>query len=1113
MGKGRRTSTSTESTSQTSLIVTLRELIDSGLLSECSFSYGDENDALVAIHDDPSGQGVRKNSPLVWNATKIALLAAKTFARYEEEGNTHLLSVSLEQITVHLLSSEPGHTQQANKMLSKEHPSLVVCENTHWNLAGMCIVTMEVSPQWLSSESTLRHLGKIIYALFSQNKTLLMPSKDHPEHEDPVVSDSESSDFSNILHPTRLVKRGRSGKSLFFRLQEEGGYPVSVCRLLSDMIDVGVSGKSEFPFGSLKDVIDDLEHMASHPNIYLYDAVENFTLGFGQRYYGQKKEMSQLLQISMSLEQSVQSSPVSSALTPAEVVFVSGMPGIGKTHLVSRVGDFLSSLGCWIVAKIKFERGAERKSRQCLFSLFHQLVARIVEMKDGHSEAESSYNLRASKAISDVIDPSGLCILANYIPSIRELIPTAAKRVSIDCEMNLKPWQVTFLLSRLMGALLSLDRFVMLCVDDLQWCEPRIMGMLNEIIVQAGDNKWRCICVGTFRSNEVHYDSHPLMMHFDHLKESKHTNVTEMKLSSLSRDDVIEMLMNEMRLPRRLVLALADIVHKKTVGHALFIVQLLNSLVRDGTISYSPRKLQYDYDQKDLASVKTGESIATIIIANLELLSENDLQNLRIICCFGRQSYVSILHLIEGCPCVQSIGMLSSISTLVSNGILEQAGPVLEFSHDLIHQQVYENMTAEQRTQLQVNIGSFLGSLARLDDAPTEITSIEASVQQLNLSEENNRNNMQLGRILLTAVDLINSAGPECIELESQSVRFAKWNLFAAVEHKKKGNFQSVLHYCKNGISFLGKDIWSESQLSRELYEGAAFASYAIGNATDTKHYAEEIVEHVRFEESLFAQLMILRSLESADEHQHVIARGLAILRSLNFNIPKPTPFTVMETLVKTGSAASKYSMEDIISMQTSTTVDSSKRNALNIVGAVSMACYQTASPYYPLLICAIVNHSLENGVCVESGAAFALLGYYQIYLEGNYDSGKHWGDVAEKILERSTKPNDGRAVLTLKSFLFLWYKPLEKLANDLFDLYEVGMKTGNIDGAMYALCQYWRFSFARGEKLSILSLSYNRFMESMVSFTLLSIFSSTQSMSYNGCPFLLSRLNTALQS
>ena len=118
---------------------------------------------------------------------------------------------------------------------------------------------------------------------------------------------------------------------------------------------------------------------------------------------------------------------------------------VGKTHMVQRVGDFLSSFGCWIVARTKFKRGAEHESRQCISSLFDGLIASIVAMKDCDNEADVTYSRRLSEAISATIDRSSLVKLTEFIPSMRNLIVGYDREgsPSLMAWEELKSWQLT----------------------------------------------------------------------------------------------------------------------------------------------------------------------------------------------------------------------------------------------------------------------------------------------------------------------------------------------------------------------------------------------------------------------------------------------------------------------------------------------------------------------------------------------------------------------------------------------------------------------------------------------------------------------------------------------
>ena len=71
--------------------------------------------------------------------------------------------------------------------------------------------------------------------------------------------------------------------------------------------------------------------------------------------------------------------------------------------------------------------------------------------------------------------------------------------------------------------------------------------------------------MGLYREDEV-TETHPFSIQYSHLQMNSGVTLTDIKLSTLSRDDVIDILMTEFRLPRRVVRDLADVVYKKTAG-------------------------------------------------------------------------------------------------------------------------------------------------------------------------------------------------------------------------------------------------------------------------------------------------------------------------------------------------------------------------------------------------------------------------------------------------------------------------------------------------------------------------------------------------------------------
>ena len=103
---------------------------------------------------------------------------------------------------------------------------------------------------------------------------------------------------------------------------------------------------------------------------------------------------------------------------------------------------------------------------------------------------------------------------------------------------------------------------------------------------------------------------------------------------------------------------------------AFFIVELLNSLVRDGIISYSPKQCQYTWSRDAIDLIQTGESVAELIASNISSMPEKSQRVLRILSCFGIQTDLPLLQVLE----VFEEGMTSQIDEFIDQGILDRAG-------------------------------------------------------------------------------------------------------------------------------------------------------------------------------------------------------------------------------------------------------------------------------------------------------------------------------------------------------------------------------------------------------------------------------------------------------
>jgi len=652
--------------------------------------------------------------------------------------------------------------------------------------------------------------------------------------------------------------------------------------------------------------------MINTPQIYLYNQSQEFytdideKFKIGQGYYGRVNELTDILKIANGIIAAKEAAATQEGNsqemddgsesrdrdTNIDVVLISGSAGSGKSKLVQFVSDYLENMG-WMTLHIKFKRGLEYESKLILSSLFEKLVTNLISMKNGKDEKDRMYAERAISSIQETLDPYiSLDSLSEFVPSLQLLIPamrrnsTSTTTRNNSAKADMSHWQLVFLLVALLQSIIKLDRHIMFCLDDLQWCDATTLSLIREVLVGINGP---FLCIGIYRDNEID-EIHPFANELETLQKANNVNLTEINLPSLSRDDVTDMIMSELRLPRRLVYELADVVYKKTSGHALFVIQFLSALVHDSAIAYSPMKHRFDWDVNKISALQMDDDVASLIVSNLSYLEAQALQSLRMLSCFGTSSELCIFKILDNASSISpGEGIESFLSDLVDRGVIEVSGSRVTFTHDLIQKSVYDNIDANERGKLHRDMANCLASLTSLD-AATHKSSIQGGIDHLYLSDTSSsldEYTIKPSTLIHIATEQINAAGSSFITDKAQRIRYASWNVVAGKQAMDHSNFQMALFNYKNGIVFISEEgLWvneSTHELCLKLHEGAAYCSFALGKSEEVILYANAIIDNVSFEDSLLAQDLLLKALRGSGElgFSDDIARGIAVLRML----------------------------------------------------------------------------------------------------------------------------------------------------------------------------------------------------------------------------------------
>ena len=106
----------------------------------------------------------------------------------------------------------------------------------------------------------------------------------------------------------------------------------------------------------------------------------------------------------------------------------------------------------------------------------------------------------------------------------------------------------------------------------------------------------------------------------------------------------------------------------KTSKDAMFVIELLNSLLKDSIISFSPMKGRFAWDPIRIELIETGDNVAELIASNIKSFPSMEQQLIHILSCFGIQTDDTLLDILER----YRPGLMASIAAFCEKGILDR---------------------------------------------------------------------------------------------------------------------------------------------------------------------------------------------------------------------------------------------------------------------------------------------------------------------------------------------------------------------------------------------------------------------------------------------------------
>lgn len=634
-----------------------------------------------------------------------------------------------------------------------------------------------------------------------------------------------------------------------------------------------------------------------------------------------------------------------------------------------------------------------------------------------------------------------------------------------------------FIMRCFVGAICSPSHPLVLFLDDLHWADAASLELL-ETLVHCREI-FGLLVVGCYRDNEVDEQTHPLAALLRKItKPGRGLSVTQVLVRNLDSKTVNDLISDLLDTDKSKTQGLAAIVHKKTLGNALFVRHFLSKIHDEGMLTYSMGLLRWTWDEN---MIRTNTSVADNVVDLLrhKLKSKMDCyaqEVLQMAACLGSTFDERVLvaaaagtelkihdqdspyqskkisdRFFENEPeGWRGAGIIRCLAMFVAEGLLdtkdthgEGSSTTYWFVHDQIKEAAYSLIPADKCNSLKLRMGESL-----LDSNPKS----------------------EVANVLFIIVDLLNS-GVDLIPPGKKRQQLAELNLKAGEKAMSSSAFSTAAAHLKTGISLLGPKHWEEQySLSLKLYSTVAQADYCI---SDFDHMHEAINEvlaqkNVPFDDKLQVRSVLVKSLTTQSKNLEAIDECLGLLKQMGVHCPmRASKIAVISALVKTKrlfKGQSKSTLSELPVMK-----DKTKMEAMRLMNSLCTSAYMAKPDLLPLVILKMVRWSRYE-VNEFSTIAFAAYGLLLCSALGDLKGGQNFGELALLLSKKlKARETEAKTIMVANYMVFHWTKPLHDTMRPFLRGYRVGMETGDVENAMFCANGYCRVGLHIGRPLSLL--------------------------------------------
>jgi predicted ATPase/signal transduction histidine kinase/GAF domain-containing protein len=638
-----------------------------------------------------------------------------------------------------------------------------------------------------------------------------------------------------------------------------------------------------------------------------------------------------------------------------ELVLVSGYSGVGKSSVVNELHKpLVPPRG--LFASGKFDQYKRDIPYAILAEAFQSLIRPILVK----NEEELG---RWRDAIHEALSPNGQ-LMVDLVPELRLIIGEQQPVPELPPRDAQSRFQLVF---RRFVSVFTREHPLALFLDDLQWLDAATLDLMEDLLTHP-DVK-HVMLIGAYRNNEV-APTHPLMRKLEAIRQAG-TIVHDIVLAPLTRGDLEELIGDSLHCEPGRAGPLAELVEEKTTGNPFFAIQFISALFEEGLLTFDHAEGQWGWDLNRIRAKGYTENVVDLMVGKLNRLPTWTQKALQQLACLGNSADFAMLHMVYQDSSEEMHGQLWEA---VRVGLILRSEDSYRFLHDRVQEAAYSLIPQELRAEAHLRIGTLMVSHTSPDQLEEGIFAI---VNQLNR-----------GAHLITSI--------------AERERIAELNFIAGRRAKMSTAYASTLTYLHAGRELLTDETWNRNYdlifsiecLLAEcelLTVDMTTAENRLSMLAERAKSAHDIALVTRF------RLTLYNLLDRSDRGVEVFIeywRGHGKDWS-----PHPTDEEVSREYEQIRSLVETGKIEELVDLPLLSNPD--VLDILNVFTEIVMIAMFTDENLHALLLCRMVNLSLEHGNSDASCFAYVSLGMLAGPQFGNYEAGFQLGKLGYDLVEK----------------------------------------------------------------------------------------------------------------